>query len=253
MKIALCGTLPSSGETGGVSEYIMELAKRLSALDLEFEVLNQKTTDYKFDFKVKNFSKEIFFPSGISALVPMYRYLRRTHFDIIHAHTPTAGFITTLLRTKGKVKVIYTAHGFPTPQVESRFLSYLYTYYGYYLAAKACIHADERVTVCKFYQNYIKKNFQMNSTVIYNPVDRSQFSFRKESLISQIKKKYGVECIILFVGHLIKRKGVKYLIKAMKSIKNAVLFVVGDGYNRPLLEKLVNSYNLKNIYFLGFL
>ena len=43
----------------------------------------------------------------------LYRYLRRTRFDVIHTHTPVAGLIGRVAaRLAGVPFVVYTAHGF---------------------------------------------------------------------------------------------------------------------------------------------
>ncbi|NQE05076.1 D-inositol-3-phosphate glycosyltransferase [ANME-1 cluster archaeon GoMg1] len=54
---------------------------------------------------------------------------------------------------------------------------------------------------------------------------------------------------IIFVGNLIERKGVKYLIKAMKNVKGK-LIIVGDGPERKKLEKLAQSLEV-NCEFVG--
>jgi len=61
---------------------------------------------------------------------------------------------------------------------------------------------------------------------------------------------------ILYVGRLVKRKGVEYLIQAIKHLESHLpteLMIVGDGPERKNLEKLVNSSNLRNVTFYGFI
>lgn len=48
---------------------------------------------------------------------------------------------------------------------------------------------------------------------------------------------------IIFVGNLIKRKGVKYLIEAMKEV-NSKLVVIGDGEEKENLERFANELNV---------
>jgi glycosyltransferase involved in cell wall biosynthesis len=69
-----------------------------------------------------------------------------------------------------------------------------------------------------------------------------------ESMVRKIKHSHGWEDkkIILYVGRLIKRKGVQYLINALNEIDNEeyVLMVVGEGEYQEDLEKLVREQDL---------
>ncbi|RLG83523.1 MAG: hypothetical protein DRO40_04330 [Thermoprotei archaeon] len=93
-------------------------------------------------------------------------------------------------------------------------------------------------------------------TVIYNAVDETMFTPRSKSLCRQ---KLGLpqnSKIILFVGNLIPRKGVEYLIRALPiiltKIPNVLLVVIGDGPQRNELEHLAKELNLEqNIVFTG--
>jgi glycosyltransferase involved in cell wall biosynthesis len=61
---------------------------------------------------------------------------------------------------------------------------------------------------------------------------------------------------LLFVGRLVEKKGLKYLLEAMphilKRLPEAQLKVVGDGPSRPELEKIVKDLGLRDrVKFLG--
>jgi phosphatidylinositol alpha-mannosyltransferase len=61
---------------------------------------------------------------------------------------------------------------------------------------------------------------------------------------------------ILYVGRLEGRKGVKYLLHALKVLQetrpNVKLDILGDGVDRDKLEMLASDLNLKNVEFLGY-
>lgn len=65
--------------------------------------------------------------------------------------------------------------------------------------------------------------------------DTSKFGpeHRVENFFGQGDKK-----VILFVGRLAEKKGVTYLIEAMKQVENAILIIAGDG---PLREQLMEQ------------
>lgn len=71
--------------------------------------------------------------------------------------------------------------------------------------------------------------------------------------IKKIDKKDNKE--ILYVGRLIKRKGVIYLIKAFQlleeKISDAHLIIIGDGEEKDCLEDYVRKNNINNVTFCG--
>ena len=56
---------------------------------------------------------------------------------------------------------------------------------------------------------------------------------------------------VLFIGRLIKIKGIEYLIKAVSQINNVTLYIAGDGKRQNRLKKLASQLNVK-AEFLGF-
>jgi glycosyltransferase involved in cell wall biosynthesis len=57
---------------------------------------------------------------------------------------------------------------------------------------------------------------------------------------------------ILYFGRLVKHKGVKTLIKAMKILKDLKLYVVGEGPHRSELESYTTKNGMNNVSFLGY-
>ena len=75
---------------------------------------------------------------------------------------------------------------------------------------------------------------------------------------NQLKKKYKIKqkTIILFLGRLAEKKGVKYLIKALPLIKNKdyILLIGGDGPLKKELQVLIDKHKLKDkVKFLGYI
>ncbi|WP_287584755.1 glycosyltransferase family 4 protein [Candidatus Borrarchaeum sp.] len=64
------------------------------------------------------------------------------------------------------------------------------------------------------------------------------------------------ENTLLYVGRLVKRKGVEYLLKAIKHLERRIpieLMIVGDGPERKNLESLVHDLKLQKVTFYGFI
>lgn len=79
--------------------------------------------------------------------------------------------------------------------------------------------------------------------LIYNFVDDSVFNI-------ETQKKNGD--YFLFVGRLVKVKGLKYLLQAMKNLPDIQLKIIGTGPEESNLKDLAKQLNLYNVEFLGF-
>lgn len=85
-------------------------------------------------------------------------------------------------------------------------------------------------------------------------VDINKFKPRNND---NIRKNFGIgeEKVILFVGRLVKLKGIELLLKALSQVntnKNFKVFIVGDGPERKNLLDMSNTLNLKDkVVFTG--
>jgi glycosyltransferase involved in cell wall biosynthesis len=72
-----------------------------------------------------------------------------------------------------------------------------------------------------------------------------------------LREQYGIPAgrVILYVGRLVERKGVRVLIEAFKRVKaacpDAVLLLVGDGYQRAELEAFCRANAVPDVCFTG--
>jgi glycosyltransferase involved in cell wall biosynthesis len=97
----------------------------------------------------------------------------------------------------------------------------------------------------------------------YNTIDVAFFSEQSSSLspqdLQQIKSKYGIEAekVVLYVGQLIARKGVRYLLDAFAMLKqedNTLgLAIVGYGPQEEELRELCLQNGIQDVYFCGYM
>lgn len=79
------------------------------------------------------------------------------------------------------------------------------------------------------------------NTKSFSPVHREEQFFKQ-----------GEKQVVLFVGRLAEKKGVKYLIDAVKRIDNVELVIVGDGpLNHELKEQVTQLGISEKVQFLG--
>jgi len=87
-------------------------------------------------------------------------------------------------------------------------------------------------------------------SVIYNSCDEKYFSYGKNKVSARKKLNLPADTkIILFVGDLIKRKGVSCLIESLQTLKssqqNFLAIILGEGKELQNLEAMVKEYNMR--------
>jgi glycosyltransferase involved in cell wall biosynthesis len=178
-------------------------------------------------------------------LVPFYmffgtlatiRLVLKNKYNIIHVHWPFPHFFFTLIpKMFFQIKIISSFHGtgpkwvqFNIPQFKPLF--------------KFIIKYSDLITVNSSYtrDKIINKIKEGNVKIV-------PFG----SAIDEEKINYEVEPNkLLFVGRLVGRKGINYLIEAMALLKEEYpdlkLSIVGDGPQKSNLEKLIKKLNLED-------
>lgn len=171
--------------------------------------------------------------------------------EIVHAfHTAFLPPVARIVKILYGIRFIVTTHGSDLHYLErDRRLIGL-------------IH--DSLTVCKlvtanstFTRRWFLKMFghewSRKLRTIPGGVYLEEFEENKKQL-AWIDKTYNLKGkkVVLFTGRLTVHKGVEYLIKAAREIKGEVL-ILGDGPERPYLEKLIDKYELKNVRILGYM
>jgi len=92
-------------------------------------------------------------------------------------------------------------------------------------------------------------------------VDTDSFKRQSGELKSRrakLKEEIGIKnkSVILYVGQLIERKGLKYLIKAYAQLKpefDVALLIVGGGKQKDELAELCQKDNIQDVFFTGYI
>jgi len=84
--------------------------------------------------------------------------------------------------------------------------------------------------------------------VISTPVNLEKFEKFDQKKVREIKNQYLGKKIVLFVGRLVKAKGLDYFLKAISQIvhqeSKVVFLFIGEGPERESLEKKIQALNL---------
>ena len=124
------------------------------------------------------------------------------------------------------------------------------------IMARITLQINQNIIVpTKFTEKQVKAMCKRKTHVIPNGIDFKSYVFTKNELTSSKKwliEKYGESKLnILFVGRLVRRKGVMNFPKIMNGLDDMKLFVVGTGELENLLIK--KTENAENIKMIGFI
>jgi glycosyltransferase involved in cell wall biosynthesis len=182
----------------------------------------------------------------------MLRLINKLKPDIIHVQAPNFFSSNAILVAKLKgIPIIATVHRAEIDRVGK------------------VVHMLRKIALARFDKIVAVSNFtktlairagisESNVTVIYNSCDQSLYSTRDKAMARQRLQIPLDKKIMLYVGNLVKVKGVDILIECCKTIlpkiQDFLLFIIGNGGDREKLESLVISRELaENIKFLGLL
>src|SRR5699024_96453 len=197
----------------------------------------------------------------------LYKLMKKEKYDIVHVHTPIAAVLGRIAAKMAGVKnIVYTAHGFYFHEEMSDFQYKLFynieKYAAKYLTDWLLLQSKED------YDLSVKDNFKAQDKIIHlsNGVDiwekfnpdrislEESLSLREELSIQE------EDFTFLFVGRLVKEKGIFELIEAFKQVNekhpSTKLILVGGllDSERDLQSYQILTEELKhpNIKYLGF-
>lgn len=184
----------------------------------------------------------------LSLLLKTRKYTKKC--DVIHAQWALAALIGVFYKKLYKKPLVLTTRGADiTMSLKSKLLRKILIY--------VLNNCDAITTICgDFKDQMVKLGIKPDKiTRISNGID-SEFKPRDKELIRKRLKLPKDKKIILFVGWLIERKGIRYLVKAISPIikkhKDTIFLIVGEGILKEELEKIIEKNNIKkNVFFLG--
>jgi len=193
-------------------------------------------------YKSHSKSSELFtylFPALIKAL----QLHRRKNYDINHTHfiIPT-GIVSYLLKKLTKLPYIITSHGSDVPNYNPDRFKVGHKFIGP-IWKKIIDESEEVITPSEYLKNLILKKYNNQNKIKIIP---NGIKIDEETKTDRKKK-------ILSVGRLLERKGVQYIIGAVKDLdlKGYELTIIGDGPYRKQLEE--KARGIEGITFLGWM
>ena len=171
--------------------------------------------------------------------------------DIIHGHWAfPGGYIAYIVSKIVGSKCVISIHGAETPLLKkSKFIL---------KKTISSLNKSHAVIVNSDYtkNEYKKLGVKEDKMTRINPPPNFVHHTQDRELLKKFRRKFTSDDskIVLFVGRLVERKGVEYLIKAIPKIKATQVHVIiaGGGWLMNDLKELVTSLGLDNkVSFIG--
>ncbi|HLI09086.1 MAG TPA: glycosyltransferase family 4 protein [Ktedonobacteraceae bacterium] len=178
------------------------------------------------------------------------RVLQRERFDVIHLHEPLLpGLSLTVLRFSRTLNV-GTFHAFARPGMASTpYLAYAsaYPFLRHYFRRLA-----GRIAVSPAAYSFVSRYFDGDYRIIPNGVNLDSFS----PTILPFPQYMDGKRNILFVGRFERRKGAKFLLRAIPTIRERFpdtrFIFVGEGRLRPGFQQFVERHGWQDVIFTGY-
>jgi glycosyltransferase involved in cell wall biosynthesis len=275
LKLAVLNTQPPHLYFGGVERRILETGQRLT--DVNITVYSGTKAGFKKPIRVNRlevfpcFSTDILFPIDNwffnHTLTNSANYIQA---DVYEAHNASGyRFIRALRKRQPSTPIVQTVHGVLADEyiqtLKSRTLSTRERAATFMmgqlskLEGESARNANLVVAVSNYAAARAAQLYDLEKRkirVVPNGVDPARFKPTADN--QNLKKQLGLgnSQIVLFVGRLIPRKGLQFLVNAAKTTvkeRNRVLFViVGNGpLRRDLTSHIIRLDLSENFRFLG--
>ncbi len=273
-RLAVFNTQPPHLYFGGVERRIMETTKRLTD-KANITVYSGTKSGFKKPATIGgvNFSPV----TSTDKIYPLDNWMfnqnltkRVIEADVYEGHNDNGYEILKENKKQGiKTPFIHTIHGVLADEYEQA-KKYGYTTFRGRMAnqfmislakheAETAQSADLIVTIGEISKQLIIKHYDIEPKkirIVPNGVDPEKYKPQQMSIV--LKDKFGLpdKPIALFVGNLIPRKGLRFLIDAAKTIlkenPDTQFVIVGEGPQKnPLIQNIKDAGITKNFKMLG--
>lgn len=250
MNICIVGQYPP--QLGGISTYTSNVKNQLEMLGHNVYVLTYPSNTPREDNVFEASTVNVPVLRGLSFIISSYRLLIKIvdkyDIDLIHANyiIPPA-LVAVLTKRKKDLRIVTSVHGSDINILANNvFFKGIIKY--------TLNNSDDIYFVSKeLYNKALELNIdglEEKSTITPNSVDIKKFN-EDTSGKSPLKQKYE-KPLVIFIGNLVKQKGLEYLLEAKAiSKKDYVLLIYGDGREYNNLKNMIEEKNIKDTFLMG--
>jgi glycosyltransferase involved in cell wall biosynthesis len=275
-RLAVFNTQPPHLYLGGVERRIIETTKRLQT-QAEITVYSGTKSGFKtpttingVNFSPINSTDRIYPLDNWSFNCNLTKKIFEIEAEVFEVHAVSGYAIPKVLKKNRATKpLIHTIHGVLADEYEhaknsgyQTFSSRLANIFMKHLAkleAETARNATTIVTISKYSVEKIQQYYRVDPgkvQIVPNGVDIEIFKPSNDQEALKHRFNFRKELCILFVGNLVPRKGLTYLIEAAKKIvkerKKVKFLIAGEGPLKNQLIRNIQEANISNSFkFLG--
>lgn len=240
---------------GGVQECVLAMRAELESRGHTVRIITPQPKGYEgnapegviFIGVSRDVKSPLHTTAQVSATVtPEYvdEVLEREEFDILHFHEPWVPMLSRQVLLRSKTINVATFHAKLPDTYIIRTIEKMVTPY-----TKSILkYLDAMTAVSPAGAEYVSHMSDKDVSIVPNGIDLKKYR-PKPSIAS-------TSPTILYVGRLEKRKGLIYLLRAFRELKNRLpavrLLIAGEGPEREKLDSYIEEHDLKDIEFLGY-
>ena len=176
--------------------------------------------------------------------------LQRERFDVVHVHEPLVPGLSQQVLRCSRTLTVGTFH---TASYSNIYSTSQLAYASAYPLLRPLFHKlSGRIAVSTAARDFISRYFPADYRIIPNGISIERFRPGVPPLSHFMDGKQN----ILFVGRFEKRKGAKYLLRAIPAIRerhpDARFIFVGEGRLRPGFQRYVERQGWQDVIFTGY-
>ncbi|GAC1568604.1 MAG: glycosyltransferase family 4 protein [Ktedonobacteraceae bacterium] len=177
--------------------------------------------------------------------------LARERFDVIHVHEPLVPGLSQQVLRCSRTLTVGTFH---SASYSSMYSTSQLAYASTYPLLRPLFHKlAGRIAVSTAAQQFVSRYFPADYRIIPNGVSLERFGSDVLTLPQMMDGKQN----ILFVGRFEKRKGAKYLLRAIPAIRerqpNTRFIFVGEGRLRRGFQQYIERHGWQDVIFTGYI
>jgi glycosyltransferase involved in cell wall biosynthesis len=238
-----------------VAPFVYNFAKNLGRFGVSVSVIAPIRQDKRANLPaiVKKDFMTVYYVNTKFPMFSILKLVNRIKPDIIHVHAPNFFSTNAVIVAKlMKIPIVATVHRAEVDAIGMPVSIF-----------RRCILRSFQhiIAVSYFTQSLVLKAGadQNKISVIYNSSDETIFAISKNKLEARKECNLPIEKkILLFVGNLIRIKGVYTFIESLKILHSMfpdfITIIIGRGEEQEELKLLTNEYGLNdNVKFIGWL